>query len=81
VNNARTSEQLLALAGAAGVSMLADATFFSPDSPPASFDEDNTLRGLVLEIGYQEHLSSRLLDDGTLLALLHESAVVRFWIE
>ena len=67
VENARTSEQLLALGDAGRINIFADATHFSANSQPVSMDADYILRNWVFEIAGQEHLSWRRSSEQTLL--------------
>lgn len=67
LENAQTSDQLLQLAKAGDFNVFADATRFSPTSPPVSVDAEQSLRDWVLETASQEGLSWRRSRERTLL--------------
>lgn len=67
LQNAQTSGQLLQLAKASEFNVFADATRFSPTSPPVSMNTEQSLRDWVLETASQEGLSWRRSRERTLL--------------
>ncbi len=67
LNNARTSDQLLALSKAGDFNIFADATRFSSTSEPLSMNETQYFYHWVLETAEQEHLTWRRSRERTLL--------------
>ena len=67
LENAQTSEQLIAFSKASGFNVFADATHFSPASSPVSLDAEKLIRDWILETASQEHLSWRRSRERTLL--------------
>ena len=67
LENARASEQLLAIAQASELNIFADATHFSTTSPPVSLEAENSARDWILETASVERLSWRQTGERTFL--------------
>ncbi len=67
LDNAKTSDQLIALSRAADFNVFADATHFSASSQPVSLEMENELRDWIFETASQERLSWLRTEERTFL--------------